>query len=116
MKTFIVKLLSLVLLIGILTAESSQIQAEEEAVHKSKMEFNEVELTKQQLAELKTLHEDLMNQRIGVINKYVELGVLSEADGKEMKDHLDKYHKKLEEDGFIPKWDKHHGMHKHKDE
>ncbi|WP_186578550.1 DUF2680 domain-containing protein [Aquibacillus kalidii] len=80
----------------------------EEGKHMDKPEFKEVKLTEEQVEELRTLHENLINQRKGIINKYVEFGVLSEADATKMKEHLDMFLEKMEKDGFIPKWDKHH--------
>lgn len=73
--------------------------------HKPK--FNEVELTEQQITELKIMYEDLVNQRKGLVEKYLEFGILSEDDAEKMNEHLDGYIEKLEKNNFIPKWDGH---------
>ncbi|MBM7570692.1 YckD family protein [Aquibacillus albus] len=78
-------------------------------------QYKDVKLTEEQLKELKVLYEDVINKRKGIINKYVEFGVLTKEDGEQMKKHLDKFFEKMEKDGYIPKWDKKH-HHKHKGE
>lgn len=76
--------------------------------HKAK--FQDVELSEEQMKDLKMRYEDLINQRKGIIEKYKEFGVLSEEDATKMQEHLDLYLEKLESDGFIPKWDEHKKM------
>ncbi|WP_112182345.1 DUF2680 domain-containing protein [Paraliobacillus zengyii] len=69
-----------------------------------KPKFEDVELNEQQTKELKTMYEDLVNQRKGIVAKYEEFGVLSEEDATKMEEHLDMYMKKMQEDGFVPNW------------
>ncbi|MCT2538144.1 YckD family protein [Aquibacillus koreensis] len=106
MKNLMKKMLVGLFALTIVTVGANSIQAEKD--HHHKPEFKEVELTDAQVKELATMYEDVLNQRIGVINKYQELGVLSEKDATMMKEHLAKFHEKLKEDNYIPKWDKHH--------
>lgn len=70
----------------------------------SKPEYQDVELNKQQTKELKMMYEDMVNKRKGIIAKYQEYGVLSKEDATKMTDQLDLFMKKMENDGFIPKW------------
>lgn len=114
MRKLVMRLLVSVLTLSVLGA--GVVAANEKDTHHKKPTFNEVELSEEQLQELKVLHEDLINQRKGIINKYVEFGVLSEEDAKKMKEHLDMFLQKMEEGGFIPKWDKHHKKHKDQNE
>ncbi|MRH44247.1 DUF2680 domain-containing protein [Aquibacillus halophilus] len=114
MKKFLVIVMAIMMTVGVLGFGTMQMQAEEDHGHKP--EFKDVKLSKQQLTELETLYENLINQRKGIINKYQEFGVLEEEDALKMKEHLDAYFSKIEEDGFIPKWDMHkHHEKKHKE-
>lgn len=63
----------------------------------------DVELTKEQKDELAFLHKSLMDQKIGIINKYVEFGVFTEGKGKKLIEHMEKHYKELEKNEFIPK-------------
>ncbi|UOQ47659.1 YckD family protein [Gracilibacillus caseinilyticus] len=72
-------------------------------------ETNDVTLTDKQIAEMKTLQQELVEKEKTIINKYVEYGVLTEEKGKNILEHLDRKYKMLEENQFVPKWDhKHH--------
>ncbi|WP_407270235.1 DUF2680 domain-containing protein [Radiobacillus sp. PE A8.2] len=107
------KILAFALFLTVFSVGASPLQAEE--AHPEPPEYKDVKLTDEQLTELKSLYEDMMKQRKGIIDKYLELGILTEKDAKNMKEHLDMYFKKLENDSFIPKWDK-HKKHPKKDE
>ncbi|MDF2547638.1 MAG: hypothetical protein K0R93_2536 [Anaerosolibacter sp.] len=65
-----------------------------------------VQLTEAQKRELATLHKDILIKRKEVISKYVEYGVMTEEKGKKIISRLEKRYEKLEENGFVPKWDK----------
>jgi hypothetical protein len=86
----------------------SSIQAEEETDRPK-----EVKLKEHQQQELAILYQDLINKKKGIINLYVEFGVISEDKGQDMKAHLDEYYKKLEGNKFMPYWHKqqHHKKH-----
>ncbi|WP_153403369.1 DUF2680 domain-containing protein [Gracilibacillus oryzae] len=71
-----------------------------------------VKLTDEQKQEMAKLQNDMMNQKVAIINKYVEYGVLPEEKAKKMIDHLEAKLDKLEENGFIPKWDRKPHHHK----
>ncbi|MDL4839016.1 YckD family protein [Aquibacillus rhizosphaerae] len=86
----------------------STISISAEHDHGKTPKYKEVKLTDEQTEELKVLYEDLVNQRKGIINKYLEFGVLTEEDATKIKGHLDTFYEKMEEDRFIPKWEKHH--------
>ncbi len=65
-----------------------------------------VQLTESQKKELATLQKDILLKRKEVISKYVEYGVMTEEKGKKIISRLEKRYEKLEENGFIPMWDK----------
>ncbi|UFT99784.1 YckD family protein [Radiobacillus kanasensis] len=71
------------------------------------------ELTKDQMAEMKVLHDDLVKQRKLIIDKYVEFGVISEDKAKKMKEHIDFFTEKLKENGYMMEHKKHGHGHKH---
>jgi hypothetical protein len=64
-----------------------------------------VELTEKQKEEMAKLHKDVLEKKKEVINKYVEYGVFTEEKGKKITAMFDKHYIKLEQNGFIPKWD-----------
>jgi hypothetical protein len=72
-----------------------------------------VKLSDQQISELSTLNKDILEKKKQVISKYVEYGIMTEKKGKIMISRMEKYYTKLEQDGFIPNWDK--PKRKHKD-
>ena len=67
-----------------------------------------VELTKEQKDELASLHKNVLDQHIGIINKYVELGVFTEEKGNKMISFMEKHYAELEKNDYIPKCDKKH--------
>lgn len=97
--------------IALMALNAGYVQAEPD--HHQKIEFQDVELSDQQLNELEAMYEDVINQRKGIIEKYQSFGVLTEADATLMSKQLDQYMEKLRSDNFIPKW---HGPKKHKKE
>ncbi|WP_409341674.1 YckD family protein [Paenibacillus sp. MBLB4367] len=76
--------------------------------HQAQEESAKVQLTDQQKNELAALHKDILAKKKEVIGKYVKFGVMSEEKGKHAVDRMEKRYEKLEQNGFIPKWDKHH--------
>lgn len=66
----------------------------------------DIQLTEQQKQELATLHKDILNKKKEVISKYVEYGVMSEEKGKKIISRMEKRYQLLEQNGFIPKWEK----------
>lgn len=66
-----------------------------------------VKLSDQQKVELADLNKEILEKKKQVILKYVQFGVISEKKGKIMITRMDKYYTKLEQNGFIPDWDKH---------
>jgi hypothetical protein len=75
-----------------------------------------IELTADQKAELKELHEDMLEKKKEIIKKYIEFGVLTEEKGKKVLEKMEAHYKELEENGFVPSWDKHHHHHDKKHE
>ncbi|MDQ0253491.1 ribosomal protein S20 [Evansella vedderi] len=76
--------------------------------------FNkDVELTIEQKDEMAKLQQKALEQKVEIIHKYVEYGVITEEKGEKIISRLEKHHKELADNGFIPKWDKHkrHGNH-----
>lgn len=76
----------------------------------------EVQLTKEQKDELSLLHKNLMDQKIGIINKYVEYGVFTEKKGKEIIEHMEKHYNELEKNEFIPTCHKKYKKHQREQE
>jgi ribosomal protein S4 len=66
----------------------------------------DVQLTKEQKQELTALHKDILNKKKEVISKYVEYGVMSEEKGKKVTSRMEKRYQMMEQNGFIPKWEK----------
>uniref|UniRef100_UPI00240A8536 YckD family protein n=1 Tax=Piscibacillus halophilus TaxID=571933 RepID=UPI00240A8536 len=68
----------------------------------------DVELTEEQKSEMAAMQKEVLEKEKEIIQKYVEYGVFSLEKGEKIIGHLDKHYEKLEENGFIPKWDKKH--------
>jgi ribosomal protein S20 len=66
----------------------------------------DIQLTEKQKQELTALHKDILNKKKEVISKYVEYGVMSEERGKRIISRMEKRYQMLEQNGFIPKWEK----------
>ncbi|MFC0470607.1 YckD family protein [Halalkalibacter kiskunsagensis] len=104
MKKWLLCLMFMVTLAGISTI--STISQAEEVSNEAK-----VELTEEQKEEMAKLHKDILEKKKEVITKYVQYGVFTEEKGKKITSMFDKHYIKLEQNGFIPKWDgerKHH--------
>ncbi|SFL86619.1 Protein of unknown function [Gracilibacillus orientalis] len=72
-------------------------------------ETEEVELSDEQIDEIRTLKQEVMEKEKQIIEKYIEYGVFTEEKGQKILEHMEKKYEKLEENNFIPKWDhKHH--------
>ncbi|SER76014.1 Protein of unknown function [Gracilibacillus ureilyticus] len=70
-------------------------------------ETNEnVMLTDEQKQEISKMHNEAMNQKVAIINKYVEYGVYSEAKADKMIEHVKAKYDKLEKNGYIPNWER----------
>ncbi|SDK19504.1 YckD family protein [Sediminibacillus albus] len=104
MKRFLKSWLALGLALTVSLLGAVEIQAEEDTGTQKK-----VELTEGQQKELAILYQDLLDKRKGIINKYLEFGVISAEKAEKMTEHLDGYYKKLEANGFIIDWEKHKG-------
>ena len=65
-----------------------------------------VQLDQTQQQELAALHQEIQAKVKEVVSKYVEYGVISKEKGDKIISRLDKRYQKLEENGFIPRWDK----------
>lgn len=59
-------------------------------------------LTEQQKHEMEMLQKEVLELKKEVVDKYVEYGILSELQGKKMRNYFDRRYKKLEQNGFIP--------------
>ncbi|WP_456277748.1 YckD family protein [Bacillus sp. AK128] len=84
------------------------VQAEKDVASEEKPK---VVLTDKQKEELQELHEDMLEDKKEIIKKYIEYGVLTEEKGTEIIEKMEGHFKKLEENGYIPTWDKHHHHH-----
>ncbi|WP_058307649.1 DUF2680 domain-containing protein [Gracilibacillus massiliensis] len=81
-------------------------------VHAEKSD--EVTLTDVQIEEMKNLQQQALENEISIISKYVEYGVFSKEKGEKIIEHLEGKYQTLEENKFIPKWNRKH--HKKNDE
>jgi len=75
----------------------------------------DVELTDEQKDEIRGLQMEALEKQKEIINKYVEFGVFTEEKGQKIIGHMDEAYTKLEENEFIPRWDKRHGKHGNED-
>lgn len=82
----------------------------------TKAEGTTVTLTDVQQKEIAALQKEVLQQRKAIINKYVEYGVFTAEKGNRIIAHLEERYSKLEQNGFVPTWDKDHGKHGHKGE
>ncbi len=64
----------------------------------------DVELTKEQQAELEELYGQMFDTHNQIIDKYVEFGVYSEKKAEKLKERMTEKHSKLKDFGYIPKW------------
>lgn len=64
------------------------------------------QLTEAQKQEIAALHKDILAKKKQLVNKYVEFGVISEEKGKKIISRMEQRYQKLEQNGFIPKWEK----------
>jgi len=65
-----------------------------------------VQLTEDQKKELAALHKDILAKKKELISKYVEYGVISKEKGEKIISRLEKRYERLEQNGFVPHWDK----------
>ncbi|QGH34702.1 DUF2680 domain-containing protein [Gracilibacillus salitolerans] len=79
-------------------------------------ETEEVKLSDGQIDEIKTLKQEVMEKEKQIIEKYIEYGVFPEEKGQKIIDHMEKKYEKLQENNFIPKWDRKHHMQCDKEE
>lgn len=105
--------LSLVLLVAI--ACSAPAFAADDVSIKEPTEMANVQLTDKQKKELASQYKDILKREHKVIATYVKYGVLTKEQGDMISSHLDKRYMKLEQNGFVPQWGKHHGKHHMKD-
>jgi hypothetical protein len=69
-------------------------------------EKSTIQLSQQQKNELGALYKDIFEKRKEVVSKYVKYGIMSEEKGKKIISRLDQRYQKMEQNGFIPQWDK----------
>lgn len=78
--------------------------------------FNkDVKLSVEQIDEMAKLQQKALEQKVEIINKYVEYGVFTEEKGEKIIDHLEKHYEELADNNFIPNWDKYKKHGKHRD-
>ncbi|MBM6618924.1 DUF2680 domain-containing protein [Bacillus suaedaesalsae] len=70
-----------------------------------------VTLTAEQKEELAALHREVYEKKKEVVSKYVEYGVFTEEKGKFILEKMELHMKELEENNYIPKWDRHKHRH-----
>lgn len=66
----------------------------------------QVKLTVEQTNELAKIQKDLFKNKKALISKYVEYGVMTKEQGEKINSRLDERFKKMENNGFVPTWDK----------
>ena len=75
----------------------------------------DVKLTEEQQEEMSNLQKDALEKKKEIINKYVEYGVFTEEKGQKIISHIEERYSKLEQNGFVPKWEKDHKKHHNND-
>lgn len=70
-----------------------------------------VTLTDVQKEEIAKLHREVYEKKKEVVSKYVEYGVFTEEKGKFILEKMELHMKELEENDYIPKWDRHNHPH-----
>jgi DNA-binding PadR family transcriptional regulator len=70
-------------------------------------EIKNVTLTEEQKKELAKLHNEVLEKKKEIVSKYIEYGVFPEEKGKKIMEKMDNRFKMLEENNYIPKWDRH---------
>ncbi|MCE7792572.1 YckD family protein [Salipaludibacillus sp. CUR1] len=71
--------------------------------------FNrDVTLTEEQQKEMGALHREAFNKQKDIVNKYVEFNVLTKEKGEQIIAHFERAYKELEQNGFIPNWERPH--------
>jgi hypothetical protein len=73
----------------------------------------EVSLSQEQKTELSKLHKELFEKKKEIVNKYIEYGVFSEEKGKKILGKMESRLKELEENEYLPKWERHKHHHQH---
>ncbi|AST91537.1 MULTISPECIES: YckD family protein [Sutcliffiella] len=73
----------------------------------------DVKLTDSQKEELGALHKNVLIEKKNIINKYVEYGIIPPDKGDKIIAKMEKRYKKMEENEFIPQWDKYKKHKKH---
>lgn len=66
-------------------------------------ETPEITLTEEQKHEIAILQREIIDQKKEMVEKYVEYGIFTNAQGQKMISYLEKRYEKLEKNGFIPK-------------
>jgi len=82
---------------------------------KEQMMLTDVQLTKEQQAELAELTKEVIEKKKQVLNKYVEFGLMPQEKALKIQEKMDQHYTKLEQNGFIPHWGqcKKHHSHSH---
>ncbi len=74
-----------------------------------------VELTEVQKKEVKKLQQDMLKTKKELIGKYIEFGGLSKEKGERITKKMEAHFKELEENGYIPNWERYHRHHHQRD-
>lgn len=74
---------------------------------------SDIELSVEQKTEMSELQTEMLELKSEIVDKYVEFGVFTEEKGEKIISHYKERYEDLENNEFIPKWDKKH--HKHCD-
>lgn len=77
---------------------------------KAQQPEKKVELTEEQKRELADIHEDILENKLELIDKHVEYGVITKEKGDKIKAKLQEKMQKMKENGYMP------GACKHKDQ
>jgi hypothetical protein len=72
-----------------------------------------VELTEVQKNELANLHKGVLEKKKELISRYIEYGVITDEKGKRIITRFEERYKRLEQNGFIPIYDKQNVQRKH---
>lgn len=99
-------MVTMLLMFALLVGFGSQVHAVPDAAPGK----SDVQLTEAQKQEIAALEKDILNKKKEVVSRYIKYGVISEEKGKKIISRMEKRYQLLEQNGFIPKWNR--SMHK----
>jgi peptidoglycan hydrolase CwlO-like protein len=100
MKRFVLMLVAMVLSVSVV-GPSVFAEVDSKDTNQPKVELNE-----KQKKEMEALHKELFEIHKKILNKYAEIGVLTQEKVDMKIERMEKFHEKLKENGYVPDWHK----------